>query len=448
MLGMTLPVAFAMSLVIAGLAEVAAPRAQVAIAQWGQTTLGLDGGPNARHWFRLGPRILTARAGPDTSLVGNFLERGFGHSALGDRASTACGMEVVLGTGEILRTGFGHYAGARATHTDRHGVGPALDGLFFQSSYGIVVRMGIWLLPKPEAFSGFRATAARREDLGELVEKIGALRRQGLVRSCVHILNPLRALMKTIPYPWEDTEGRRPVSSALRQRWCQELGVGEWNASGAVYGPPEVVTSVMAAIRARITPFPTWQLDETSIARLREEGRTTLADSLASSAALLSGNPSDGILRTAAWRSRGAHPTSLDPIENEAGLMWIVPTLPATGEDAAVVEKVVRETLEGHGFDAPMTFTFINERTLTCTGNISFNRRDPEDTRAAQAAYRAAMTKLIELGYPPYRSGVGGYDLLHDGSSFWSVASDLRKVLDPDGVLSPGHYVPERGREA
>lgn len=67
MLGMTLPVAFAMSLVIAGLAEVAAPRAQVSIAQWGQTTLGLDGGPDARHWFRLGERILTARAGPDPS---------------------------------------------------------------------------------------------------------------------------------------------------------------------------------------------------------------------------------------------------------------------------------------------------------------------------------------------------------------------------------------------
>jgi hypothetical protein len=45
-------------------------------------------------------------------------------------------MEVVLGTGEVLRTGFGQYPQARTTHLYPYGIGPYLDGLFTQSNFG------------------------------------------------------------------------------------------------------------------------------------------------------------------------------------------------------------------------------------------------------------------------------------------------------------------------
>ena len=94
-------------------------------------------------------------AGPDASIVGNAVERGFGHTPYGDHVRTSCGMEVVLANGEVLRTGFGHYAGARTAQVYPYGVGPVLDGLFTQSNFGIVTRLGVWLYPKPEAFRFF-----------------------------------------------------------------------------------------------------------------------------------------------------------------------------------------------------------------------------------------------------------------------------------------------------
>ncbi|HTF69292.1 MAG TPA: FAD-dependent oxidoreductase, partial [Edaphobacter sp.] len=45
-------------------------------------------------------------ASPDTSIVGNTLERGFGHTPYGDHFANVCGMEVVLADGEIADTGF------------------------------------------------------------------------------------------------------------------------------------------------------------------------------------------------------------------------------------------------------------------------------------------------------------------------------------------------------
>ncbi|HET9944001.1 MAG TPA: FAD-binding oxidoreductase, partial [Terriglobia bacterium] len=91
-------------------------------------------------------------AGPHCSILGNTLERGFGIGPNGDHFLAQCGMEVVLATGEILHTGFGHYANAKAQYVYKWGVGPYLDGLFTQSNLGIVTKIGVWLMPAPECF--------------------------------------------------------------------------------------------------------------------------------------------------------------------------------------------------------------------------------------------------------------------------------------------------------
>src|SRR4029079_9062270 len=75
---------------------------------------------------------------PQCSLIGNTLERGFGHTPYGDHVAHVCAMEVVLPSGEKIETGFGRYAHASARPVYRWGLGPVLDGLFTQSNLGIV----------------------------------------------------------------------------------------------------------------------------------------------------------------------------------------------------------------------------------------------------------------------------------------------------------------------
>ncbi len=60
-------------------------------------------------------------------------------------------MEVVLADGDFVRTGMGALPGAGTWQQFKYGMGPLVDGLFSQSNFGIVTKMGFWLMPQPEA---------------------------------------------------------------------------------------------------------------------------------------------------------------------------------------------------------------------------------------------------------------------------------------------------------
>ena len=96
--------------------------------------------------------MMSPTSGPPLGgLIGNALDRGAGSGPYGNHFDMSCGIEVVLGTGAVIRTGDGSLDQAEVPnwHVSKYSFGPALDGLFTQSNFGIVTRMGMWLQPRP-----------------------------------------------------------------------------------------------------------------------------------------------------------------------------------------------------------------------------------------------------------------------------------------------------------
>lgn len=394
-------------------------------------------------------------AGYDASVVGNTLERGFGHTPYADHVLNICGMRVVLPDGRILDTGLSHYANAQARRAYAHGVGPSLDGLFAQSNFGIVTEMGVWLMPRPESFCAFFVRGELDKDLESILEPLVRLRRGGLLQSAIHIANDLRVISGRMTYPWHRAEQCTPLPSSLRSELRKEMGVGAWNVAGGIYGNARTVAAVKRTLRNALRPHRVKFLDDRILNAARSVagvlsrvglGRrwSRLVESITPIYGLMKGEPTDEPLRGAAWRVRGVGAGEpLDPRDVHAGLIWVSPLLPATPRAAREVVAIMEPIYFKHGFELLITFSMINARAMVGVSNVAFDTREKEESARAEACYTELDQSLIAAGYLSYRTGPQGYGKLVGTSSvFWQVVQQIKGTLDPQGIMSPGRYIP------
>ena len=182
---------------------------------------------------RLGNRLMVdvTSGPPQGGVIGNALDKGAGYTPYFDHFGTSCGMEVVLGSGEILRTGDGSLDRDDLTnwHTSKYSYGPVIDGLFAQSNYGIVTKMGMWLLPRPPAIRTFHFTYPEDEDLEEIVELCRPLKMSNFVPTLFRVANDLYACgTEATNAEYAASGGRKSISNEGRRALREAHGLGSW----------------------------------------------------------------------------------------------------------------------------------------------------------------------------------------------------------------------------
>ncbi len=396
-------------------------------------------------------------SGPEASIVGNTLERGFGHTPYGDHYMHSCGMEIILGDGRELQTGFGHYRNSKSTHVFKYGIGPSMEGLFTQSNYGIVTKLGIWLMPEPECCNMFYCAIPKEEDLSSVIETLRPLKLNGQIKSLIHIGNDLRVISSFNKYPWEKANHQTPLSDDLRQYFCKQGKFGAWNISGAVYGSKKQVknnrTELKNALRGlgkiqfvgdRGIDFLKWLSGVFSKYKLFPELNTKFK-TVEKVYGLLKGTPTDAFLFGTLWRvKRDPKTESIDPLDHNAGMMWISPIMPMTGAAAENLIKLINPIFKQYGFEPLITVSLITERAMVSVITISFDRDNPEDVIKAQKCYDDFFKLIMSEGYPPYRTNIFTMKKLAQDSddTFWHIAKDIKKALDPNNIIAPGRYQP------
>ena len=392
-------------------------------------------------------------ASPDSSIIGNTMERGFGHTPMGDHCSHVCGFEVVLATGECITTGFARF-GAQAGALGRWGVGPSLDGLFAQSNFGIVTSLTVWLMPAPEHFEAFFFSSQAEDAIGPIVEALRPLRLNGTLRSVIHIANDYKVLTATTRVPWEG-EGRPPVlRGEVMDRLRRELGTGRWTGSGGLYGTRAQVREARAQVkRALAGKVNRLQfVDDARIGIIRRFaapfGLVTgwdmrrMLSLLEPVYNLMKGKPTASTVATTYWRKKAPAPDDPDPDRDGCGLLWCSPVAPATAGHAVAVTRLASEVLLAHGFEPQISVSLETERSLICVTTISFDRGLPGEDERALACYEDVTARLIAAGYPPYRLNVAAMHHAETAPPYGAVLQRLKTALDPAGVLAPGRYQP------
>jgi 4-cresol dehydrogenase (hydroxylating) len=393
-------------------------------------------------------------ASPHCSLIGNTVDRGFGHTPYGDHFDHVCGLEVVLPDGSAIETGFARFPSAKAAPLYRWGVGPALDGLFSQSNFGIVTRMTLWLMPAPEYFQAYYFRCETEEGLCGLIDALRPLRLNGTIRSASHIANDYKVLSALRQYPWQETNGRTPLDAGLMERFRRDLRIGHWNGSGALYGSVAQVREARRLLRLALHGKVA-NLEFMDDRRLRMASKFAglyrffsgwdlerILAVLKPVYGLMKGVPTDHPLASTYWRKRTPPPADMDPDRDGCGLLWCSPMAPNDGRHARELAGIASELMLRHGFEPAISLTVLTGRAIACIVSIAYDREVEGEDQRAQACHDELIDSLARHGYHSYRLTVNSMTAMGESGAYIELLQKIKHTLDPGGVLAPGRYLP------
>ncbi len=392
----------------------------------------------------------------DTSLIGNAMDRGVGY--FDSRAHGISNMTVVLGNGETVRTGFGHFEKAHTQNLYHHGVGPSLDGLFPQGNFGIVTSACIDLMPKPDSHMAAIIKIDSEEKLPLLIDALVALRSRGIFLTVAHVGNRERANITLGPLVYEQlVQGGGTPGKALRDEAVAMLesgGFGPWSAAIGVLGTRAQLKLAKKEIRKAVKGFArTLFLNDRLVSAAKTiSAKLSFIPAVRKQRILLlavepvygftRGEATDKSLKAVYWAAgdymRLDEP---DPDHSDSGCLFCLPIIPAKGQTVLDVARDTRDTFARHGFEAQITVNLMDTKAMEGVVSLAFDRRNPEQTAAAHACIQEMEARYVAQGYPPYRVGIDSMHLVvHEDDSFWRTVRELKKALDPNGIIAPGRY--------
>lgn len=367
------------------------------------------------------------------SVIGNALDRGVGYTNYGENTQNLCGMEVVLPTGEVVRTGMGALSGSPTWQLYKYGFGPNWDQMFVQSNFGIVTKAGMWLMPEPESVMGMDVEFDRPEDLGPLIDTLGPLRRERLLQQSPTIGNWLRAAaILTTRSEWTDKPGALDdsVIAAIRKKF----GMGWWGVSLRLYGRESVNQAAYAILERAMAVLKPMSMKPVTWVQGQPKEQSGWF-----------GVPLTFPMQNANWHGgRGGH-------------IGFSPVLPQSGAKAMRQFQRSYARYKEFGMDYQASFAF-GERHLINVNAVLLDKDDAAMMRRVDPFLRALIADARADGYGEYRTHLDYMDTVAATYDFGDHAllklnERVKNAVDPAGILAPGksgiwpeRYRGERGK--
>lgn len=358
------------------------------------------------------------------SVLGNTLDHGIGYTVYGDHASAQCGMEVVLPDGDVLRTGMGAKSNSLAWAAHPRGYGPSPDGLFKQSNFGIVTKIGVWLMPRPERYKACTLMVKDKGDLAVCIDVLRPLIIDRTINGLTTIGNIFAGAAAVTPRSmWDDGDGAMPLEAV--DKMVQTLGVGYWNARIPFYGREAVVEAQYAVLEEAIKAIPNASVDT------RRYDADQLNSEIPWPDQAPAGIPNNDLLGLIKWRTPegGGH----------AGLS---PVTVGTGAEAQRAMTIVEDITRRHGVDVSAGFAHYGRSALLLS-TMLFDTTDEDEVKRVRSACNAMVVEAGKAGFGEYRAHTDYMDLSAAEFDFNNHAQRrfnerIKDALDPNGILSPG----------
>jgi (+)-pinoresinol hydroxylase len=345
------------------------------------------------------------------SVIGNALDGGGGWTAypFRDHFGAHCGMEVVLGDGEIVRTGMGAVPNSKTWQQNKWGYGPWVDGLFRQGNMGVVTKMGFWLMPRPEAYISGTAQVFNDADIVPLMDALNLLENQ-------HVVNGSTQLGGGAAFG----QGRGPA----------------WTLRVPIYGPEKVIRAQLDYAREKFEAIDGCRFVEGDLIRTplsaEDRARVQLVNF--------------GIPNLSTFALLGRSPMQPNP---PGGHIGFSPIIPRTGEELLKFRDFYRANLaevtggENLGIVGPVFMTNW-ERSLVALIMFPISKDATANARI-RTAFERWVALAAEQGWAEYRAPTVFQDAVADTYSYNDHAlrrlrERIKDAVDPNGILAAGRY--------
>jgi 4-cresol dehydrogenase (hydroxylating) len=381
------------------------------------------------------------------SIVGNALDHGLGYTLAQYRNhfDAHCGMEVVLPTGTLMRTGMGAMPKAQTWQQFKTGYGPWIDGLFSQSNFGVVTKMGFWLMPQPEAFGIGRVFVPRYRDLIPLVDIMNRLESSHILQGCSSLSCPVTGTgFGDAPSAFGPTQQDPEIMAVINdptglaperlEAIGLKKGIPFWSCEFNFYGPRKLIEAQWACAQEAFAAIPGVRFELGDIL------------SMPLSSAQVEALPDTVYFGIPTLRAFGIGPLADYGGAPVVGLVFFSPVVPRTGEAAIAADAVLGGLARHYGLPVqPVQFpntaierSFLFVIALPVTRDATVNRK-------IRAIFRELIAVAAEHGWGEYRTTPAFYDDIAKTYSFNDHAllrfhETLKDAVDPNGILSAGRY--------
>ena len=360
--------------------------------------------------------------GPDCSVIGNAMERGYGITQHTDHFGAVITLEAILNDGSIYVGSLKKLGLERLDKLFKYGVGPYLDPIFTQSGVGIVTQATIRLAKKPSYVEMFYYFL---EDEASLQPSVEAIKKSKLTLGSlvggINLINRERCLSMLIDYPLEKILSRAPLSEEEMIKEAKKNMITPWLVVGMLYGEKrlvkesrKIIENNFAGIKKRKFYFNTnnrklYQLAQEVLRRINITSFDRSLTSMNMAYDVLYGKPNNVALKLAYWKNENKELVkndNLNPNRDKCGLIWYAPLVELTASSVQTYCEFIKEASKKFNINSLITLTTIDDLCFDSTVPILFNSNDSKDRENACKYYEYLIEEGKKLGFFPYRLNI------------------------------------------
>jgi len=351
------------------------------------------------------------------SVVGNSSQHGYGYTLNGEHAEAIVGLEVVLPTGELLRTGHGAKSNSPMWQRHKRAFGPAIDDLFKQSNFGIITKMGVKLEPSPEKMT-VGLVWYDGDDLEPFLTKIKSLVQNDIIQGVPVLFDSPRA-----------SDVDKPIQELFHRAEAGNLRhATRWALRVSIYGPGEVVEVKEKLLREAFADLELITIDLSTYDGDISPEQVDDVEHL-----VPVGMPTMLLLDQA----RATFGEDMGHIE-------FAPRVQFDADEYLTVAAKIQDKAHSNGLFVDI-LTGLHKKSIVMFGMIYFDRGNEEQIKTAHRIVHELVNEVGELGYTEYRGHLSIMNDVAKGFDFNDHAlhkfyTTIKDAIDPKGILSPGNH--------